>query len=276
MGKNKKNKNLNQFIMDDEFVQTTNQTDTNTEPFETIPNKKKNPFQQLQNIESENDDEYCDGVHSIKSTKTIDKNTDTNTEPFETIPNKKKNINQQLQNTESVSDDEYCDCAQAKSTKTKNTDKKDDDFYFSRAYHSDDYENDYENAISLYKSSIELDSEYYKSVASYNLALIYDEKYKDFENAEKYYKLSCDKEYKNAFVNLGLLYFNQEKYSDAISYLKKSVDFGNTDIYYEYSFCLEKVGQKDEAFKYLKYHLILKNASIKEKKLWKSISKKVE
>ena len=83
-------------------------------------------------------------------------------------------------------------------------------------------------------------------------------------------------EYKNAFVNLGLLYFNQEKYSDAISYLKKSVDFGNTDIYYEYSFCLEKVGQKDEAFKYLKYHLILKNASIKEKKLWKSISKKVE
>ena len=31
MGKNKKNKNLNQFIMDDEFVQTTNQTDTNTE-----------------------------------------------------------------------------------------------------------------------------------------------------------------------------------------------------------------------------------------------------
>jgi len=52
MGKNKKNKNLNQFIMDDEFVQTTNQTDTNTEPFETIPNKKKNPFQQLQNIEN--------------------------------------------------------------------------------------------------------------------------------------------------------------------------------------------------------------------------------
>lgn len=242
MGKNKKNKNQNKFVMDDDF----NQNDNNTEPFETIPNKKKNIFEQLQNTSSVSDDEYynecnntpCNGVHSIKNIKS----------------------NKSMIDNENITKLNYVK----------------DDFYFSRAYHSDDYEHDYENAITLYKSSIENDSDYYKAIASYNLALIYEEKYKDYENAEYYYKLSCEKNYKISFLNLGLLYYNQKNYSDAITYLKKSIDFGNIEIYYEYALCLEKIGQKDEALKYLQYHLILKNASVNEKKLWKNIIKKVE
>jgi len=228
MGKNKKNKNQNKFVMDDNDNILDN---NNSEPFETIPNKKKNVFQQLQNSGSVSDDEYCnecdntpcDGVHSIKTIQQVK-----------------------------------------------------DDFYFSRAYHSDDYEHDYENAVTLYKSSIENDSDDYKGIASYNLALIYEEKYKDYENAEYYYKLSCQKNYKNAFLNLGLLYYNKHKYSDAITYLKKSIDFGNIEIYYNYAICLENIGQKEESMKYLQYHLILKNASVNEKKLWKNIIKKNE
>jgi tetratricopeptide (TPR) repeat protein len=228
--KNKKNKNQNKFVIDDDNF---NQNDNNAEPFESIPNKKKNVFEQLQNSLSVSDDEYCDecgntpcdGVHAIHDVDAIHETQ---------------------------------------------TDKK-DDFYFSRAYHSDDYEHDYENAITLYKLSIDNDSDFYKAIASYNLALIYDEKYKDYEKAEYYYKFSCEKKYTGAFLNLGLLYFNQKTYTNAIPYLKKAIDFGYIKIYYEYAFCLEKSGQKDEAMKYLQYHLMLKNASDTEKKLWKRL-----
>lgn len=244
MGKNKKNKNQNKFVMDDDY--NNNVESLESEPFETIPNKKKNVFEQLQNTSSISDDEYCDecgntpcdGVHAVH---TVVHDIKQSKNPSDIIA----------------------------------TDKK-DDFYFSRAYHSDDYEHDYDNAITLYKSSIESDSDYYKAIASYNLALIYDEKYKDYENAEYYYKLSCEKNYSDAFLNLGLLYFNQENFSNAIKYLKKAIDIGFIKIYYEYAFCLEKIGQKDEAMKYLQYHLILKNASVTEKQLWKKIIKKVE
>lgn len=242
MGKNKKNKNQNKFVMDDDDF---NNNDNNAEPFETIPNKKKNVFEQLQNTSSVSDDDQdefikntCDEKHAVKQSQ--------------------KSIN--------VSDN--------KDSETNINNK--DDFYFSRAYHSDDYEHDYDNAITLYKSSIENDSDYYKAIASYNLALIYEEKYKDYENAEYYYKLSCEKNYSDAFLNLGLLYFNQKNYLNAIKYLKTAIDFGFIEIYYEYAFCLEKTGQKDEALKYLQYHLMLKNASVTEKQLWKNILKKIE
>ena len=57
MGKNKNNRNQNQFIMDDESNNNVNDPDINTQPFETIPNKKKNIFKQLQNTDSENNSE---------------------------------------------------------------------------------------------------------------------------------------------------------------------------------------------------------------------------
>jgi len=228
MGKNRKNKNLNKFVVDDVNQNEQNEQNEQSEAFQLISNKKKNVFKQLASTESNSDNEYCDecgnspyGVHSVK-------------EPVKKVV-------------------------------------KEDDFYFSQGYHADDYENDYEKAITFYKLSMENDSEYYTSVASYNLGLIYSEKLNDNVKAEHYYKISCEKKYADAYYNLGLMYFNQKKYSDALNYLEKSINFGKIDIYYEYAFCLEKTGQKDKAFKYLQYHLMLKNASINEKKLWKHI-----
>jgi tetratricopeptide (TPR) repeat protein len=219
---------------------------------------------------------------------------------FEEVTHKKSNRNifAQLDSDENIDDikntantennEEYCNyckyircvCAHGSSKPIINenihlkSDKQSEDYYFAKGYHADDYEHDYNEAIKHYKDSLIHDSEHYKSIASYNMALIYEEKLNDIENAEKYYKISCEKNYKDAFVNLALLYFNQEKYVDAEKYFKKAVEFGYCKIYYEYAKTLEKLDKKEEAFKYLQYHLMLKNANTTERNMWRRLIKK--
>ena len=253
MGKNKKNKNQNRINLDDSDDDTfgnSNNPKTNTHIQLSPPPVKKNVFNQLNNlVDDEPDDiesdEYCDycgrecdGAHAIVTKLDI---------KYDNKPDNKP-------------DDK--------------PDKKPDE-YFAKAYHVDDYEHDYENAITLYKSSIEHDSDYYKGVSANNIGVIYEEKLNDINNAETYYKLAADKyNYKHAYTNLGLLYFNKENYKQAKEYLHiAAVKYINTDIYYEYSQSLEKTGNIQDSFKYLQYHLMLKNANNIEKKMWFRLQK---
>ena len=209
------------------------------------------------NKQKRNQNKFVIGDSDDDITNTNLKNTDLkNTEP------RKKNM------FENLSDD-FSD--QVNKTETF-IEKNRDDYYFSQGYHFDDYENDYENAIKFYKLSIEHDSDYYKSVASYNIALIYSDKLSNDSEAEKYYKIACEKNYTDAFHNLGMLYFNQKKYPEAIYYLEKSIKSGDTDVYYECAICYEKTGDNLKAMQYLQYHLMLKNANLNEKKLWKKLN----
>jgi tetratricopeptide (TPR) repeat protein len=149
-----------------------------------------------------------------------------------------------------------------------NMNNMNNDKYFAEAYHAEDYENDYEKAIKLYKESMNNDDQSYHGISAYNIGLIYDEQLNDNENAEKYYKIACGYNYKNAFLNLGLLYYIKKNYTEAEKYFEKAVQFGICSIFQEYAITLEKVNKKEEAFKYLKYHLLLKNSSTSEKKMF--------
>ena len=248
MGKNKKNKNQNQ-----NRVNLDNDNDNNDEQiennindgfngfngFEEVKSKKKNLFAQLeQSEESDYCDECggeCDGVHATQNT-----------------------TNNMIKNTTN--------------NMIKNTTKKDRDEYFSKGFHYDEYYNDYEKAIEYYKLSLINDSSDYHGVASHNMALLYDEKFRDMTNAELYYKQACDKNY-NSFSNLALLYYNQNKYVEALPYFKQSVNRGNTRIYYEYACTHEKLGNTKDAFNFLQYHLMLKNATNQERKMFGNLFK---
>lgn len=142
------------------------------------------------------------------------------------------------------------------------------DTYFSQGYHADDYENDYEAALDLYKLSLENDSKQYVGVAANNIGVIYQTKFDELGKAEIYYKIACANNYLDAFAHLGLLYFKQDKFSEAVKYFAESVKYGNINDFYQYAECLEKNGDKELAFKFLQYHLMLKNASQKEKKMF--------
>jgi tetratricopeptide (TPR) repeat protein len=142
------------------------------------------------------------------------------------------------------------------------------DEYFAKGYHAEDYNNDYESAIVFYKMSLENDSDEFRGVAANNMAIIYEEQKGDLIKAEFYYKLSCDNKYEDAFAYLGLLYYKQEKYTEAEKYFEQSIKFGNINNYYEYAYCLEKNGDKQTALTYLEKHLMLKNANYKEKNIY--------
>jgi tetratricopeptide (TPR) repeat protein len=251
MGKNNKknrnqnqNQNQNRVEIDDDLnnINPSNVSEL-SDGFEEVTHKKsnRNIFAQLDS--DENTESNID-AESIIETK--------NDPPKTTITTDKNNIKPK----ESISDN------------------LSEDYYFAKGYHADDYEHDYNEAIKHYKDSLIHDSEHYKSIASYNMALIYEEKLDDTVNAEKYYKISCEKNYKDAFVNLALLYFNQEKYADAEKYFKQAVELGYCKIYYEYAKTLEKLDKKEEAFKYLQYHLMLKNANTTERNMWRRLIKK--
>lgn len=241
MGKNKKNKNQNRVNLDsdnDEQIENnTNDGFNGFNGFEEVKSKKKNLFAQLELDEPEqphqtDDPEYCDECgrecDGVHSIKT------------------------QINKTINITD-----------IKTK----KDRDEYFSKGFHYDEYYNDYEKAIEYYKLSLINDSSDYHGVAAHNMALLYEEKFGDMINAELYYKQACDKKY-NSFSNLALLYYKQNKFVEALPYFEQSVKRGNTRIYYEYACTNEKLGNTKEAFKFLQYHLMLKNATIQERKMF--------
>jgi tetratricopeptide (TPR) repeat protein len=221
---------------------------------------KKNKNQNRVNLDSDNDN-------------------DNNDRQTLSPPPIKKNIFSQLENVDDNTPNERDKNCLINITNTTDNieDNKKPDEYFARAYHTDDYENDYENAIILYKLSIEHDNFYYKGISAYNLALIYEEKQNDENTAEIYYKFSADKyNYKHAFINLGLLYYNKKDYNNAFKYLHIAITkFYVINIYYEYAQTLEKLGNHKDAFKYLQYHLMLKNANIREKNLWHNVIKNI-
>jgi tetratricopeptide (TPR) repeat protein len=234
MGKNKKNKNQNRVNLDDNVEQLENNTN--------------------------------DGFNGFNG--------------FEEVKSKKKNLFAQLEQSD---ESDYCDecgreCDGAHATQNttnnmiKNTTKKDSDEYFSKGFHYDEYYNDYEKAIEYYKLSIIHDSSEYHGVAAHNMALLYEEKFGDMTNAELYYKQACDKNY-NSFSNLALLYYTQNKYAEALPYFEQSVNRGNTRIYYEYADTYKKLGNTKDAFRFLQYHLMLKNATIQERKMFGNLFK---
>ena len=79
---------------------------------------------------------------------------------------------------------------------------------------------------------------------------------------------------KNSYVNLGLLYYEQHNYNHAEIYLRKTIELGEIDLFDKYAYTLQKIDKKEEALKYLQYHLMLKNANIYEKKIFYNLIKK--
>jgi tetratricopeptide (TPR) repeat protein len=191
----------------------------------------------------------------------IDKIDDNNSD---NLANRKQNLFSQLDNIDDMDD-----------TKQNNTEniKKNPDKYFAKGYHYDDYEHDYEKAIEQYKLSLENDDVSYHGVAAYNMALLYENNLNDNVNAEHYYKIACSYKYKDSFASLAQLYFKQKKYDISLGYFESSIKLGNVYDFYEYAICLEKCNKKQDSLKYLQYHLLLKNASISEKKMFSRLIK---
>jgi tetratricopeptide (TPR) repeat protein len=238
MGKNKKNKNLNRVNLDDNDEQLENNAN---DEFEEVISKKKNLFEQLELDESEYCDECgreCDGAHAVHIKINNIQNTSNNRHPP---------LDSTLMYESSTT--------------------KDNDEYFSKGYHYDEYYNDYEKAIEYYKLSLIHDSSNYHGVAAHNMALLYQNKLGDMTNAELYYKQACNNNY-NSFSNLALLYYTQNKYAEALPYFEQSVKRKNTRIFYEYAHTHQKLGNVKDAFKFLQYHLMLKNATINERKMF--------
>ena len=223
---------------------------------------KKNKNQNRINLDDSDDD----NISKTENTREVEQDI---TEIYES---RKKNIFEELNN----SDDEQNN-NDTNITLTKNHDMNNlkSDKYFAQAYHEDDYENDYDKAIKLYKCSIENDSFYYKGVSAFNIALIYEDHYNDINSAEIYYKIASDKfNYSDAYTNLGLLYYNKKDYNNAYTYLHITITkHHNIKFYYEYAQILKNLGRYEESFKFLHYHLLLKNASVNEKKMWRNLVK---
>lgn len=249
MGKNKKNKNQNRVNLDssdDESKTDYNksQTETTTSPSYN-ENKKKNVFNKLimQDEEQDNQDEnYCN-----ECGRECD------------------GVHAFVKQVKSIQEVHLI---------KQNSDKYDK--YFSQAYHEDDYQHDYTKAIELYEQSLIHDDITYHGVAAHNMGLLYKEKFNDLINAEKYYKIACENNYKDSFINLGLIYYNQNKYIDAEKYFAKAVTYGKISIYKEYAHTLEQLDKKEDAFKYLQYHLMLKNANNSEKKMFSRLIKQID
>jgi tetratricopeptide (TPR) repeat protein len=216
-----------------------------------------------------------------RSQNFVNLDADGDDDGFTTVP-KNKNLFAQLDQSDQEYSEECgrecgreCDGAHAtfkleikSETKSETKFETKPDEYFAKGYHYDDYENDYENALIYYKMSLENDSKEFHGVASNNMGIIYEEKIDDIAKAEFYYKMACDNNYEDAFAHLGLLYYKQEKYTDAVKYFEQSVKYGNVNNYYQYAVCLEKIGNKAEALTYLQYYLMLKNATLREKKMF--------
>ena len=256
MGKNKKNKNQNRINLDssdDESKTENNKPQLADTDFSSYnENKKKNVFNKWDLLDMSDDDSnnlistQTQSIHEARPIK-------------QDIP---KDISKDI--PKDISKDIPKDIPK---------DMPKSDKYFSQAYHEDDYEHDYTKAIELYKQSLIHDDTSYHGVAAHNLALLYQEKFNDLVNAEKYYKIACENKYKNSYLNLGILYYEQNNYVNAEKYFTKAIELGEISIFEEYAHTLEKLNKKQDAFKYLQYHLMLKNANIREKKMFSKLIK---
>jgi tetratricopeptide (TPR) repeat protein len=258
MGKNKKNKHQNRVNLDssdDESKINTN-IETTTSPSYN-ENKKKNVFNKL-NILDMSDEDSNNSINEIKSqSQLIQSIQSTKQDTQKDIPtNIQKDILTNIQ-------------------KDIPTNISKNDKYFAQAYHEDDYEHDYTKAIELYEQSLIHDDITYHGVAAHNMGLLYKEKFNDLINAEKYYKIACENNYKDSFLNLGLIYYNQNNYIDAEKYFANAVTHGEISIFKEYAHTLEQLDKKKDSFKYLQYHLMLKNANYSEKKMFSRLIKQV-
>jgi tetratricopeptide (TPR) repeat protein len=250
MGKNKKNKHQNRVILvssvDESKINTNIETTTSPSYNE---NKKKNVFNKL-NILDMSDEDSNNSINEIKSQSQL----------IQTVRPTKQDIPKDIPK----------DIPTNIPTNISKNDK-----YFAQAYHEDDYEHDYTKAIELYEQSLIHDDITYHGVAAHNMGLLYEEKFNDLINAEKYYKIACENNYKNSYLNLGILYYNQNNYNDAEKYFAKAVTHGEISIFKEYAHTLEQLDKKEDSFKYLQYHLILKNANNSEKKMFSRLIKQV-
>lgn len=196
---------------------------------------------------------------------------DESFEPFETVQTKKKNVFELLDDNanDNAAADNNDNTDNAAADNNNNIIKGTDE-YNILAIDADDY-NRFDEAKELYLKSIKYDDDISKGISAHNLALLYEDKFDDEALAEKYYKIASNYNYNNSNYNLGIKYFNKEDYKTAYEWFKKYINNGGCDSFYEYSKCCNEIENYSEGFKYLSYHLMLKNATIREKKLFKKL-----
>jgi len=234
MGKNKNNKKKNIINLDDE----DNVNKDIESDFEQVYPKKKNVFELLNDTEIDNN-EIDTEIHNNEIDTEIHNNEIDNNE-----------IDTEIHNNE---------------IEQTNTDK-----YFKLGLNEDDY-NYYEEAIKFYLVSIKNDSIKYKGLSAHNLGVIYDEKFDDIINAEKYYKIGSEYKCNDSNCNLGLIYYNKNDYVNASKYLKIYIDNGGIDMFFQYAYCCKELNNYVEGMKYLSYHLMLKKADKDEIFLFKKL-----
>jgi hypothetical protein len=198
-------------------------------------------------------------------------NNNESSELFEPIHSKKKNVFELLNDNLDVNPDVNLDVNPDVNSDVnldiniiKGTDK-----YNILAIDADDY-NRFDEAKELYLKSIQYDDDISKGISAHNLALLYEDKFDDEASAEKYYKMASNYSYNNSNYNLGIKYFNKN-YKTSYEWFKKYINNGGCDAFYEYAKCCNEIGNYSEGFKYLSYHLMLKNSTIREKKLFKHL-----
>ena len=135
---------------------------------------------------------------------------------------------------------------------------------------ADDY-NNVEEAIKFYLESINNDDYKHKGLSAHNLGVIYKEKNGDNTSAEKYYKIASEHGCNGSNCNIGLIYYNNSDYVNAAKYLKKYMENGGCDMFFQYAYCCNELNNYVEGLHYLTYHLMLKNADKDEKRLFKKL-----
>ena len=229
-------------------------------------NKKKNIINLNQN------EERMSNLNN-NTTNTIEHNKSF--EPFELVQTKKKNVFELLNddndaNLKSSSDDFLPQKKSSAFCSDNNTNLKSSDKYFKLGLDYDD-NNDFQKAIEFYIKSIEFDEDKKKGYSAHNLALIYENNYNDIEKAEKYYKIASNYNQNDSNCNIGLIYYNNSDYVNSAKYLKKYMENGGCDMFFQYAYCCNELNNYVEGMHYLTYHLMLKNADNDEKRLFKKL-----
>lgn len=105
--------------------------------------------------------------------------------------------------------------------------------------------NEYDLAIEHLIISTQLDSK--EQEYPFLVALLYKTKKNDFENAEKFYKVALERNHPEAAHYLGLLYYKQEKFTDAINVFRKSINEYNYNSNFELSKCYYEIEDYENA-----------------------------
>lgn len=123
---------------------------------------------------------------------------------------------------------------------------------------------EYNEAYKMLEKSIEINSEFYKSL--FNMGVVY-KRLEDKNKALKYYykALEYNKEYHYIYLNISAIYIEEKEYNKSIDILTEGIGNNLTkeDLYYNKACCYSLLGFEEKAVKDIRKSIVL-NPSIKQ------------